>query len=74
MKDARADRGREGFNKKKYDEGYIRAHYSCTNDNCSLRYTCYRWLRTPIFKGNREKFIPQENGICEWFVQDRKET
>lgn len=74
MKDPRQGRGKAGFNKKKYDEGYKRAHYSCTNDNCYLRYKCYRWLRTPIFIGNREKFVPQESGECEWFVQDRKEN
>lgn len=73
MKDPRADRGREGFNKKSYDKGYIRAHYSCTNDNCSRRYECFRFLRTPTFKGNREKFIPQESGECEFFTPDRKD-
>ena len=69
----KGDKTREGFDKKKHDEGYRRAFYSCTNDNCHLRYKCFRFLRTPTFKGNREKFVPHENGNCEWFVKDRKE-
>ena len=73
MKDAREGRGQAGFNKRKFDEGYIRAHYSCTNSDCPSRLKCFRYLKTPTFEGNCEKFIPQENGKCEWFVKDRKD-
>lgn len=74
MKDAREGRGKEGFNKKKHDEGYMRAFYTCTNKECPRRLKCFRYLKTPNFERNSEKFIPQENGECEWFVEDRKET
>lgn len=74
MKDPREGRGKEGYNKKKQDKGYKRAFYTCTNDNCPRRYTCFRWLRTPTFERNSEKFIPQENGECEWYVKDQKEN
>ena len=73
MKDPREGRGKEGYNKKKQDEGYKRAFYTCTNSNCPLRYKCFRWLKTPTFERNSEKFIPQENGECEWFVEDQKD-
>ena len=73
MKDPREGRGREGFNKKRHDEGYMKAFYHCTNGNCPRRYSCYRWLCTPTFERNSEKFVPQENGDCEFFVPDKKE-
>lgn len=68
----KGDGPREGFNKKKHDEGYVRAFYTCTNNNCPSRYKCFRWLRTPTFKGNHKKFVP-DGDKCEFFVPDRKE-
>jgi len=75
MVDGNAGKGdgiRDGFNKAEFDKGYKRAYYSCTNNDCPMRYKCFRFLRTPLFIGNRERFIPQGNK-CEWFVPDRKE-
>ena len=68
----KGDGTREGFNKTRFDEGYKRAHYSCTNGDCPMRYKCFRFLRTPVFVGNRERFEP-DGDKCEFFVKDQKD-
>lgn len=70
MGDARAGRGKEGFDKKKHDEGYERAFYTCNNKECPLRYSCFRWLRTPTFEKNSKRYEP-DGGKCDMFVEDR---
>jgi len=70
--DAREGRGKEGFNKKKYDEGYLRAFGLCRNTECPLRYKCYRFLRTPEFRSTYLECTPSKEG-CEFFVKDQKD-
>ena len=67
-KDPRQGRGRGAMNFKAYDTEYKRAFYSCSNTNCSKRYDCYRFLRTPTIEKNSECFVPMESGECEWYI------
>ncbi len=68
MKDARSGRGREGFNKRKFDEGYIRAFGVCRNIECPKKYKCYRYLKTPPFHAT---YIEVEPDKCNYFVKDQ---
>lgn len=72
MKDPREGRGREGFDKRKFDEGYLRAFGLCRNTDCPKKYKCYRYLKTPEFKNTC--YIKVKPEKCNYFVPDRKET
>lgn len=39
-----------------YEEGYDRAFGLCSNNNCTQRHTCYRWLKTPKFNEGKVHF------------------
>jgi len=43
-------------NQKKYEEGYIRAFGMCVNKQCEMRYSCYRFLKTPPFHPLKYEF------------------
>lgn len=43
----------------------------CSNDDCSLRLTCQRWLDDLPFEGNRypvSKFEPDASGECGSYI------
>ena len=69
MKDPREGRGMEGFNKHKFDEGYIRAFGLCRNVECPRRYNCFRYLKTPEFSNTY--YIEVEPDKCNYFVPDQ---
>jgi len=55
--------------KKKYDEGYLRAYGLCKNSNCHLSSHCYRFLRTIPFHPTYGDWKPDKDGKCSFYVK-----
>lgn len=67
--DARKGRGMEGFDKRKYDKGYLRAFGLCRNSDCHLSSHCYRFLRTIPLHPSYGDWGPDKDGRCGFYVK-----
>lgn len=73
---SKSDSGKGGtyrpVDRKKYEDGYDRAFGLCSNNNCTQRFTCYRWLKTPKFNEEKIKFPGGSN--CKYYSDCRSKS